>query len=142
MNKGDVGGVVNCPAPFSGKAPPRAEPRSHLNHLFDETYMLKAKCAKDFQLADTDGSGFLTESEFCNLLRDPRVKVWLKELDVELFDAARLFSLLDYNDGGTLSSHEFIEGCLRARGEAKAKVYTPLLCMVYIINSLKQPETV
>ena len=108
MNKGDVGGAVNCPAPFSGKAPPRAEPLSHLNHLFDETYMLKAKCAKDFQLADTDGSGFMDQSEMVNYLLTMPVGAGLPHATLENW-VRKMMQQYDTNQDGKLSLDEFLQ---------------------------------
>ena len=108
MNKGDVGGVVNCPAPFSGKAPPRAEPLSHLNHLFDETYMLKAKCAKDFKLADTDGSGFMDQSEMVNYLLTMPVGAGLPHATLEKW-VRKMMQQYDTNQDGKLSLDEFLQ---------------------------------
>lgn len=78
--------------------------------------------------ADTDGDQFLSKEEFVRALNNPEVMTWLRSLDASLPDASSLFDILDYDDSGGLSGHEFIEGILRSRGTAKAKDLLALEC--------------
>lgn len=78
--------------------------------------------------ADTDGDQFLSKEEFVRALNNPEVLSWLRSLDASLPDASSLFDILDYDDSGGLSGHEFIEGILRSRGTAKAKDLLALEC--------------
>merc|ERR1719463_444965 len=81
-----------------------------------------------FRIADKDGSGDLTKDEFIEALKKPDVMKLLYEVEIDMRGAEGLFDILDYDDSGSLDVTEFIEGCMRARGGAKAKDVLALQC--------------
>merc|ERR1712194_108809 len=54
------------------------------------------------------------------VLADPAASNEWKAIDVEPADAAYLFHLLDVENTGTVKFEEFLSGCLRLHGHAKA----------------------
>eukprot|EP00746_Dinoflagellata_sp_MGD_P101070 gnl/MRDRNA2_/MRDRNA2_41161_c0_seq1.p1 gnl/MRDRNA2_/MRDRNA2_41161_c0~~gnl/MRDRNA2_/MRDRNA2_41161_c0_seq1.p1 ORF type:complete len:658 (+),score=96.67 gnl/MRDRNA2_/MRDRNA2_41161_c0_seq1:124-2097(+) len=72
-----------------------------------------------FQEADLDNSGTLTLDEIQTLLGDVRVKVFLKSLELEVWEVKAFFSLLDAEKKGFVDIDSFIEGCLRIKGQAR-----------------------
>merc|ERR1719487_2095589 len=74
-----------------------------------------------FQLADADGNSELTKMEFTAALQDKEVRRNLHDVGIDLRSAEGLFDILDYDMSGDLDIKEFIDGCMRARGDAKAK---------------------
>jgi hypothetical protein len=73
-----------------------------------------------FKQADADGSGQLSWEEFRTHLENDRVKAYFQTLDLDIRKAHTLFSLLDSNDSGEVGIEEFLDGCLRLRGQAKS----------------------
>merc|ERR1719191_470869 len=63
-----------------------------------------------------------------NALKDPDVMRNLQSVEIDMRCAEGLFDILDYDDSGSLDVTEFIEGCMRARGGAKAKDVLALQC--------------
>ncbi|CAK0876349.1 unnamed protein product [Prorocentrum cordatum] len=73
-----------------------------------------------FKQADADHSGYLSWREFKNHLEDDRVKAYFQTLDLDIRKAHTLFKLLDRNGNGEVGIEEFLDGCLRLRGQAKS----------------------
>jgi len=73
-----------------------------------------------FKQADTDNSGQLSWKEFKEHLENDRVKAYFQTLDLDIRKAHTLFKLLDRNDNGEVGIEEFLDGCLRLRGQAKS----------------------
>eukprot|EP00929_Paragymnodinium_shiwhaense_P086474 TRINITY_DN46991_c0_g1_i1.p1 TRINITY_DN46991_c0_g1~~TRINITY_DN46991_c0_g1_i1.p1 ORF type:complete len:801 (+),score=182.89 TRINITY_DN46991_c0_g1_i1:65-2467(+) len=77
--------------------------------------------AKDlFKNVDDDGSGDVTLKEFSEMLHTPAMQMYFQAVDLNLEDATDLFRLIDLDNSGTLDAAEFVHGCLRLRGAAKA----------------------
>jgi len=74
-----------------------------------------------FKLADRDGNEQLSKEEFLTALKMPDVARALYEVDIDMGDAESLFDILDYDGSGQLDVTEFIQGCMNARGSAKAR---------------------
>merc|ERR1711881_123622 len=96
-----------------------------------------------FRIADVDGDGELTKEEFLVALRDPEVMKNLHEVEIDMRGAEGLFDILDYDESGNLDVTEFIEGCMRARGDAKAKDVLAVQCDLWrtqqwVRNELQQ----
>merc|ERR1711881_334263 len=66
--------------------------------------------------------------EFQEALERPDVNTHLHEIGVDVRQAENLFDILDYDDSGALDASEFLEGVLKARGEAKAKDVLAVQC--------------
>jgi hypothetical protein len=73
-----------------------------------------------FKQADTDKSGQLSWKEFKTHLENDRVKAYFQTLDLDIRKAHTLFKLLDRNDNGEVGIEEFLDGCLRLKGQAKS----------------------
>lgn len=72
-----------------------------------------------FLQIDESGDGNVTYKELEDHLDSDQVCAYFEELGLDPTDAWDLFKLLD-KDGSTLiNRHEFIEGCLRLKGNAK-----------------------
>lgn len=72
-----------------------------------------------FQACDESGDGVLSEDELTELMRDPRVQVYLESLEIDVQESTALFRLLQ-NSEGVISCDDFIEGILRCKGPARA----------------------
>eukprot|EP00929_Paragymnodinium_shiwhaense_P023407 TRINITY_DN14653_c0_g2_i2.p1 TRINITY_DN14653_c0_g2~~TRINITY_DN14653_c0_g2_i2.p1 ORF type:complete len:521 (+),score=109.85 TRINITY_DN14653_c0_g2_i2:866-2428(+) len=77
------------------------------------------KLRRFFKMADTDGNGTLDKVEFDRMLDDPQISSWLTILGLEMHEIFSLFSVLDDGDG-VISYEEFIGGCMRLKGNARA----------------------
>merc|ERR1719401_1343312 len=86
------------------------------------------KIIQVFQAADTDCDGEMSRLEFLQSLDNAAVLRHLHEIDVDVRQAENLFDILDYDESGCLDLCEFVEGVLRARGEAKAKDVLAVQC--------------
>jgi voltage-gated sodium channel len=84
-----------------------------------------------FELADADKNGELTLAEFQTALLDEEVVQHLTNVDIPRYEAEDLFLLLDVDRNGFVSIEEFVEGCMRVKGEAKAK---HLLALQYDVH--------
>lgn len=98
--------------------------------VFVQTALLSARDEEDsfmtsqiislFNIADKDNSSSITWDEIVESLDDPSlVKEW-KSIGVQAEDARYLFKLLDLENSGEVSFEEFMGGCLRLSGPAKA----------------------
>ena len=75
---------------------------------------------KLFQKMDDEGNGSLTLAHFEKHFQDEEVKVLFEALELGATDAWTLFLSLDHNEDYQILPEEFLEGCLRLRGTAKA----------------------
>eukprot|EP00929_Paragymnodinium_shiwhaense_P019799 TRINITY_DN13390_c0_g1_i1.p1 TRINITY_DN13390_c0_g1~~TRINITY_DN13390_c0_g1_i1.p1 ORF type:complete len:726 (+),score=132.12 TRINITY_DN13390_c0_g1_i1:69-2180(+) len=69
---------------------------------------------------DEDGSGAITEEEFEEQMKDPRMWGFLKAIDLVPQDAGQLFGMIDVDHSGEIDPDELISGCVRLTGSAKA----------------------
>jgi voltage-gated sodium channel len=98
--------------------------------VFVETALTNARQDKDsdlvnllrevFMKADDDGSGTMTWEEFEKSIEDPQMDAVFKVIDLDRSEAKGLFQLIDVYDQGEIAREEFILGCLRLQGTAKA----------------------
>jgi len=65
-------------------------------------------------------NGMIGWDEFDHYLDTPQMKAYFKSVDLDISEAKHLFKLLDVGDTGTIHAEDFIMGCLRLRGDAKA----------------------
>lgn len=88
-----------------------------------------------FSVADKDGNGNLTREEFLEALQDPSVMKNLHDVDIDMGGAESIFDILDYDGSGNLDVTEFMQGCMRARGPAKAKDVLAAQCDLWRAQS-------
>lgn len=88
-------------------------------------------CAKLYQLfcgMDDNGDGMLTKAEFSEALKDEQMSRYLHQLGIDLRQAEELFSILDFDESGSLDAQEFVGGVLKAVGNGKAREVLALHC--------------
>mmetsp|Transcript_67256 Transcript_67256/g.119779 ORF Transcript_67256/g.119779 Transcript_67256/m.119779 type:complete len:544 (-) Transcript_67256:79-1710(-) len=74
-----------------------------------------------FMLADANGDGDLDLKEFMNAVSNPEILWRLRQLDLPIDDATRLFQVIDGDGNRTLTMTEFIEGCTKLKGPARSR---------------------
>lgn len=72
-----------------------------------------------FDAVDVDHSGCLTVAEMDMVMSEPEIKGYLEALEINGEDTRLFFRLLDTDGSGQVEKQEFIDGCLRLRGDAK-----------------------
>ncbi|CAE7746412.1 Scn11a [Symbiodinium pilosum] len=77
------------------------------------------KLTNFFKQVDSSGDGKLDFKEFTDLLENPKLQVWLAQLDIETTDLKGLFQMLDDGDG-EISLEEFETGLMRMKGYARS----------------------
>jgi len=82
-----------------------------------EKYRLRIKGF--FREADLDHSGTLSWEEFRQHLEDPKVKAYFQALDLDVSQAHVLFDLLDTDGSDQVTIDEFLDGCMRLKGQAR-----------------------
>lgn len=80
-----------------------------------------------FDKTDHNCSGAISWEEFCSKLDTQEMIEYFKNIDVDISEAQGIFSLLDIDKSGIIESEEFISGCMRLRGPAKALDLTVLM---------------
>lgn len=94
--------------------------RDDISKKMDKEKVAALKNIKDvFETAD-DGDNMLTKEEFLTALKKQGVVKALHAVDIDFAGAETLFDILDYDGSGSIDVTEFQQGCLRARGSAKA----------------------
>merc|ERR1719284_1939562 len=73
----------------------------------------------DFLCKKNEG-GILTWEDFEDSLDDPAIQLYFKAVDLDIAEARNLFLLLDSDGSGAVETGEFVTGCLRLKGDAKA----------------------
>jgi len=98
--------------------------------VFVQTAMLNAKREEDgflrsqiielFNISQRDTSATITCEEIEDCLDDSSAEKEWKAIDVQPEEARHLFQLLDLQKVGEIKFEEFLSGCLRLHGDAKA----------------------
>jgi len=76
--------------------------------------------------ADVDKSGVITRAEFMVMLRNPSLVADFEVLGISVAQAGELWDIIDQDCSGTIAAAEFITGCLKVRGAARAVDINPL----------------
>eukprot|EP00927_Polykrikos_kofoidii_P044696 TRINITY_DN38594_c0_g1_i1.p1 TRINITY_DN38594_c0_g1~~TRINITY_DN38594_c0_g1_i1.p1 ORF type:complete len:644 (+),score=81.49 TRINITY_DN38594_c0_g1_i1:112-2043(+) len=79
-----------------------------------------SKICELFKRTDDDGSGEITWLEFQDTLETEDMQEYFKSIDVDISEAKGLFDLLDADQSGSIDAVEFVSGCVRLTGPAKA----------------------
>merc|ERR1719487_778432 len=79
------------------------------------------KLKQVFDDMDKDGDGVIDAEEFRASMMNPHVVKRFHELEIAVYEAEDLFEVLDITYSGQIAVNEFVEGCLRVKGDAKAK---------------------
>jgi hypothetical protein len=74
-----------------------------------------------FEASDTDGSGSLCIEEVMEALNTPSIYSKLKAIDFPVEMPDKIFDHLDFDNSKEVTTDEFINGCMRMRGDAKSK---------------------
>jgi hypothetical protein len=100
--------------------------------VFVESALVSARQDQDVELinclsevfnntdADEDNDGMISREEFDRLILEAKMQPVLDAIDVAVSEAQGLFELIDVDSSGMVSKDEFMMGCLRLRGNAKA----------------------
>jgi len=101
-----------------------------VNGLFLETAMDRAREERDLYLAsnaravfaraDQGHTGLITWPNFQSALDHSDMVDFFEAIDIDISEAKELFDLLDMSGDGTIQADEFLNGCLRMHGPAKA----------------------
>jgi len=73
-----------------------------------------------FLFADDGGDGSLSTEEFKSRLMTSDMSKYLESIDINPSEAHLLFELIDSDGSGEVDYAEFVGGCMRIRGAAKA----------------------
>jgi len=73
-----------------------------------------------FQDLDFDGGGTIGLEEFNQAVSDPQTVALINAIGLDITDVQSLFLLLDRDQSGVIDIEEFLVGCLRLKGEARA----------------------
>jgi len=73
-----------------------------------------------FKAIDVDDSNFISYKEFEVHLRDEHAVAFFAALELETNDAWEVFRLIKRDEEDGIDVDDFVEGCLRLRGKAKA----------------------
>eukprot|EP00928_Gymnodinium_smaydae_P002318 TRINITY_DN10828_c0_g4_i1.p1 TRINITY_DN10828_c0_g4~~TRINITY_DN10828_c0_g4_i1.p1 ORF type:complete len:703 (+),score=111.77 TRINITY_DN10828_c0_g4_i1:45-2153(+) len=74
---------------------------------------------KLFEKFDSSKDGQISLTEFETHLEDDHMKAFLESFEIDTSDAWLLFRLLDTDSGGSIDYEEFVDGCIRLKGNAK-----------------------
>merc|ERR1712032_1162774 len=91
--------------------------RRHQESQDDKTLSLAHNL---FVTLDVDDSGFISRTEIEDYLDTVPVQEFFRLIDVDVSEAQCLFDILDYSGDGEINLEEFLNGCLRLQGHARA----------------------
>jgi len=81
---------------------------------------IKAQFKAMFETIDTNETGTIDMKEFETHLNDEKADGFFVLLDIDSSDAWTLFKLLDRDDSDVIDAEEFVDGCLKLKGPARA----------------------
>lgn len=74
-----------------------------------------------FLMSDTDGSGKLSHDEFMEAAKQPEVQWRMRQMELPIDDAGKLFEVMGGDGTRELDIDEFIEGCSKLKGQAQSR---------------------
>merc|ERR1712050_717538 len=93
-----------------------SEKRSHVKQL----WRILTKADDDEPTSSSSENKYLTAKGLERLLSDGQVRAQLASLGIEYYEAQGIFGLLDRTDCGRMKTSDFVYGCIRMKGGAKA----------------------
>lgn len=84
-----------------------------------------------FLLLDEHHNGKVDFETFDKFKHNPKMLKYFKEVDLDISESQCLFDLLDTNDNGEVTCEDFVIGCIRLRGPAKALDLATLYSLVF-----------
>merc|ERR1712176_1623498 len=78
---------------------------------------------------DVGDTSTITFAEFEAHFRDEEARAFFESLEIEMGMVFDVFNLLDTDGGGTIDINEFVDGCLKLRGNARALDIARLECL-------------
>lgn len=73
-----------------------------------------------FKECDVEEQGLLSQEDLEKFLHDDRAKAYFSSLGLENSDAQLLFNLFETDEEGKIDIEDFVAGCMKFKGEAKA----------------------
>eukprot|EP00928_Gymnodinium_smaydae_P095341 TRINITY_DN8186_c0_g1_i1.p1 TRINITY_DN8186_c0_g1~~TRINITY_DN8186_c0_g1_i1.p1 ORF type:complete len:603 (+),score=145.80 TRINITY_DN8186_c0_g1_i1:114-1922(+) len=73
-----------------------------------------------FHEADADNTGTLSWEEFEAYLQDTHVQAYFQSFELDVSQAKSLFKLLDMDESNDVEIDEFVQGCMRLKGQARS----------------------
>eukprot|EP00928_Gymnodinium_smaydae_P069923 TRINITY_DN5378_c0_g1_i1.p1 TRINITY_DN5378_c0_g1~~TRINITY_DN5378_c0_g1_i1.p1 ORF type:complete len:722 (+),score=113.61 TRINITY_DN5378_c0_g1_i1:80-2245(+) len=89
-----------------------------------------------FTSMDKNGEGSISWATFEKFKDEPRMVNYFRAVDLDQSEARSLFDLLDIDGSGCLTAEEFVIGCLRLRGPARAIDLATVLTLTYQIDNM------
>lgn len=83
-----------------------------------EAHLTKVRAL--FNQLGTDEKSVITYRQFEGKINSDEVREYFETLGLDVWDAWSFFKLLDRDGGGSVEIEEFLKGCLRFRGQARA----------------------
>jgi len=93
--------------------------------VFVDSVLVRAKYDRE-QFLVRNASEILSEGgemnleQFLSKVETPQMQEFFKAIDANASEAARLFSVVDLDQSGLVDAEEFLSGCLKLHGPAKA----------------------
>jgi len=104
----------------------------------DKNYFLLTNVKELLTSMNCEKSGSLSWNDFNSKLGTRQMQNFFKGIDVDMSEAKGLFTLLDIDGSGYVDADEFLSGCIRLRGPAKA-LHTALLSQdVRVLRTLME----
>ncbi|CAK0818903.1 unnamed protein product [Prorocentrum cordatum] len=79
-------------------------------------------------------SGCIRLEDFKEQLSSPQLQLYFEEMDLTTDEAEALFHLLDFEKTGAIDAEQFVMGCIRIHGAAKAIDLVTLMSEVHLLH--------
>jgi len=86
----------------------------------EQKKIYRAMCTDLLQEIDTEGTGFISRAQLEQAFKSDVVKYSFSVLDIDIADSNYLYDMLDLDGSGLVDMEEFVQGCLRLKGNAKS----------------------
>lgn len=79
-------------------------------------------------------AGCIRLEDFKEQLSSPQLQLYFEEMDLTTDEAEALFHLLDFEKTGAIDAEQFVMGCIRIHGHAKAIDLVTLMSEVHLLH--------